>query len=134
MIENAEPNLGGGAPEGTPQNRLDQRDSAANCPRDGIAAPERPGSDGEPFSPKRDIQTKAQNPAVSAPSAGKIPQAPSVGGGAVGGKPTIYHGTPMTPRAALLDVLAGRAACVSFWRPDVTTLSKRCYSTPKIPA
>ena len=30
----------------------------------------------------------------------------------------IYHGTPLTPRAALLDVLAGRAACVSFFRPD----------------
>lgn len=32
--------------------------------------------------------------------------------------PVIYHGTPMTPRAALLDVLAGRGACVSFFRPD----------------
>ena len=31
---------------------------------------------------------------------------------------TIYHGTPMTPRAALLDVCAGRAMCVSFYRPD----------------
>lgn len=31
---------------------------------------------------------------------------------------TVYHGTPMTPRAALLDVCAGRAMCVSFWRPD----------------
>jgi hypothetical protein len=31
---------------------------------------------------------------------------------------TIYHGTPMTPRAALLDVCAGRAMCVSFFRPD----------------
>jgi hypothetical protein len=30
----------------------------------------------------------------------------------------IYHGTPMTPRAALLDVCAGRAMCVSFHRPD----------------
>lgn len=30
----------------------------------------------------------------------------------------VYHGTPMTPRAALLDVCAGRAMCVSFWRPD----------------
>ena len=30
----------------------------------------------------------------------------------------IYHGTPMTPRAALEAVLPGRAACVSFWRPD----------------
>ena len=32
--------------------------------------------------------------------------------------PVIYHGTPMTPRAALLDVCAGRAMCVSFYRPD----------------
>jgi hypothetical protein len=31
---------------------------------------------------------------------------------------TIYHGTPMTPRSALLDVCAGRAMCVSFFRPD----------------
>ena len=30
----------------------------------------------------------------------------------------IYHGTPMTPRAALLDVCRGRAMCVSFFRPD----------------
>lgn len=30
----------------------------------------------------------------------------------------IHHGTPMTPRAALLAVLPGRAACVSFARPD----------------
>lgn len=30
----------------------------------------------------------------------------------------IYHGTPMTPRAALLDVCKGRAMCVSFFRPD----------------
>lgn len=33
-------------------------------------------------------------------------------------RPVIYHGTPMTPRAALLDVCAGRAMCVSFFRPD----------------
>lgn len=33
-------------------------------------------------------------------------------------RPVIYHGTPMTPRAALLDVLPGRAGCVSFYRPD----------------
>ncbi len=32
----------------------------------------------------------------------------------------IYHGTPLTPRAALLDVLPGRAGCVSFFRPDDT--------------
>jgi len=30
---------------------------------------------------------------------------------------TIYHGTPMTPRAALQQ-MAGRAFCVSFYRPD----------------
>lgn len=30
----------------------------------------------------------------------------------------IYHGTPMTPRAALNDVCAGRGVCVSFYRPD----------------
>lgn len=29
----------------------------------------------------------------------------------------VYHGTPMTPRAALLS-MAGRAFCVSFYRPD----------------
>jgi len=33
-------------------------------------------------------------------------------------RPVIYHGTPMTPRAALKAVLPGRAACVSFARPD----------------
>lgn len=32
--------------------------------------------------------------------------------------PTIYHGTPMTPRAALQDVGAGRAFCVSFFHPQ----------------
>lgn len=32
--------------------------------------------------------------------------------------PVIYHGTPLTPRAALNAVLPGRAACVSFFRPD----------------
>lgn len=30
----------------------------------------------------------------------------------------IYHGTPMTPRAALRAVGAGRGLCVSFFRPD----------------
>lgn len=30
----------------------------------------------------------------------------------------IYHGTPMTPRVAMLDVLKGRAICISFFRPD----------------
>lgn len=38
-------------------------------------------------------------------------------GGGVSG-PVIHHGTPMTPRAALLNVCAGRAMCVSFYRPD----------------
>ena len=32
--------------------------------------------------------------------------------------PIIYHGTPMTPRAALQEVCTGRAMCVSFYRPD----------------
>lgn len=32
--------------------------------------------------------------------------------------PIIHHGTPMTPRAALLAVCTGRAMCVSFYRPD----------------
>jgi hypothetical protein len=32
--------------------------------------------------------------------------------------PTIFHGTPLTPRAALEALLVYRAACVSFWRPD----------------
>ena len=32
-------------------------------------------------------------------------------------QPVIYHGTPMTPRAALQQ-MAGRAFCVSFYRPD----------------
>lgn len=31
---------------------------------------------------------------------------------------TIYHGTPMSPRAALVAVGSGRAMCVSFFRPD----------------
>jgi hypothetical protein len=31
---------------------------------------------------------------------------------------TIYHGTPMTPRDALVSVCTGRAMCVSFYRPD----------------
>jgi hypothetical protein len=30
----------------------------------------------------------------------------------------VYHGTPLTPRAALQAVLPGRAVCVSFYRPD----------------
>lgn len=33
-------------------------------------------------------------------------------------EPLIFHGTPLTPRAALNALLPGRAACVSFWRPD----------------
>lgn len=35
-----------------------------------------------------------------------------------GGLPVIYHGTPLTPRAAFNSVMPGRAACVSFFRPD----------------
>ena len=31
---------------------------------------------------------------------------------------TIFHGTPLTPRAALNSIMPGRAACVSFYRPD----------------
>lgn len=30
----------------------------------------------------------------------------------------IYHGTPLTPRAALDAIMPGRAGCVSFYRPD----------------
>jgi hypothetical protein len=30
----------------------------------------------------------------------------------------VYHGTPMTPKAALQAVLPGRGACISFYRPD----------------
>lgn len=32
--------------------------------------------------------------------------------------PTIYHGTPLTPRDALRSVCTGRAMCISFYRPD----------------
>lgn len=32
--------------------------------------------------------------------------------------PVIYHGTPLTPRAALMDICAGRAMCVSFHHPQ----------------
>ncbi len=32
--------------------------------------------------------------------------------------PVIYHGTPLTPRAALNAIMPGRAACVSFYRPE----------------
>lgn len=31
--------------------------------------------------------------------------------------PTIHHGTPLTPRAAL-QAMSGRAFCVSYFRPD----------------
>lgn len=30
----------------------------------------------------------------------------------------IFHGTPLTPRSALDAIMPGRAACVSFYRPD----------------
>ncbi len=38
----------------------------------------------------------------------------------VGGwrEPVCYHGTPLTPRAAFDAIMPGRAACVSFYRPD----------------
>lgn len=34
------------------------------------------------------------------------------------GRTTIYHGTPLSPRDALISVCTGRALCVSFFRPD----------------
>ena len=41
--------------------------------------------------------------------------------------PAIHHGTPFTPRAALLDVLAGRDACVSFYYPqDAEVVAEIC--------
>lgn len=33
-------------------------------------------------------------------------------------EPTIYHGTPLTPRPALEALAGGRAMCVSFWTPS----------------
>jgi hypothetical protein len=33
-------------------------------------------------------------------------------------EPDIFHGTPFTPREAMIEVLTGRAICVSWWRPD----------------
>lgn len=42
-------------------------------------------------------------------------------------RPVIYHGTPLTPRRALNAILPGRAACVSFWRPeDVEAVEAVC--------
>jgi hypothetical protein len=39
----------------------------------------------------------------------------------------IYHGTPLTPRAALLAVLPGRAGCVSFHHPaDIEAAASVC--------
>lgn len=41
--------------------------------------------------------------------------------------PTIYHGTPLTPRAALNAVLPGRASCVSFFHPyDAEAVAAVC--------
>lgn len=34
------------------------------------------------------------------------------------GREVIYHGTPVTPNAAFDAIMPGRAACVSFFRPD----------------
>lgn len=33
-------------------------------------------------------------------------------------RPVIYHGTPLTPRSALLDICPGRAMCISFYSPQ----------------
>lgn len=38
--------------------------------------------------------------------------------------PVIYHGTPITPNAAFEAVMPGRAACVSFYRPDQVSLAE----------
>ena len=40
--------------------------------------------------------------------------------------PTIYHGTPLTPKAAFLDVMPSRAVCVSFYRPDDVARAESC--------
>lgn len=37
---------------------------------------------------------------------------------------TIYHGTPITPRAALESVGAGRALCISFFTPTDTEVAE----------
>ena len=42
--------------------------------------------------------------------------------------PTIYHGTPLSPRAAL-EQMAGRSFCVSFYRPDDLEVVERIAST-----
>lgn len=42
--------------------------------------------------------------------------------------PTIYHGTPLTPLSAL-QAMAGRAFCVSFYRPDNVEVVERIAST-----
>jgi hypothetical protein len=42
----------------------------------------------------------------------------------------IYHGTPITPNAAFEAVMPGRAACVSFYRPDQVDIAERLC--PKI--
>lgn len=39
--------------------------------------------------------------------------------------PVIYHGTPLTPRDALMSVCPGRAMCVSFYTPaDITAVEQ----------
>lgn len=40
----------------------------------------------------------------------------------------IYHGTPLSPRAAL-EAMAGRAFCVSFYRPDDVATVERIASS-----
>ena len=32
--------------------------------------------------------------------------------------PIVYHGTPLTPRAAFSAIMPGRSSCVSYFRPD----------------
>lgn len=43
--------------------------------------------------------------------------------------PFFHHGTPFTPRPALENVLAGRGACVSFYRPDDVEVVERVCPT-----
>lgn len=39
----------------------------------------------------------------------------------------VYHGTPLTPRNAFNEVMPGRGACISFYRPDnVEAVERSC--------
>lgn len=40
--------------------------------------------------------------------------------------PVIYHGTPMTPADAFAAVMPGRAACISYYRPDDVERAESC--------